>query len=178
VWNPDRIRARGPCGYNEVAKVREDDQEGDTGGSEIKGETGNALGSAFSIDVGSRFCEMDLVGRRILYFDFPFVDVVVGAGTGIGTGVAVLDVSVEPDKEDGPLIADMESDSNGFLAFPFSRASSCALANLNLAVIGVSVFSLDSLDEDSAGDDGRDRERERDGESAGVEGVLERWREE
>ena len=41
-------------------------------------------------------------------------------------------------------------------------------------MIGVSVFSLDSLDEDSAGDDGRDLERERDGESAGVEGVLER----
>lgn len=69
-------------------------------------------------------------------------------GTGIGTGVAVLDVSVEPDKEDGRLIEDMESGSNGFLEFPFSSACSCALASLNLAVCGVSVLSLDSLDEE------------------------------
>lgn len=135
------------------------------------GEAGKAVEPVFWSDVGF---SVDFVGSRILYFDLSFVDAVVGAGTGIGTGVAVLDVSVEPDKEDGTLIVDMESESNGFLVFPFSWASSCALANLNLAVIGVSVFSLDSLDEDSAGDDGLDCESERDGDSAGVEGVLER----
>jgi hypothetical protein len=126
----------------------------------------------FGSDVGFCPCEVGLMGCRILYFDFPFVDAVVGVGSGIGTGVAVLDVSVEPDREDGTLMVDMESESNGFLAFPFNFASSCAFANLNLAVIGVSVFSLDSLDDDSAGDDGRDCDREREGESAGVEGVL------
>jgi hypothetical protein len=112
-----------------------------------------------------------------LYLDFPFPEVV---GGGNGTGVAVLDVSVEPDKEDGTLMEDMERGSNGFLAFPFNFASSCAFANLNLAVCGVSVFSLDSLDEDWAGDDGREQDcdREWEGESAGVEGVRERqWEE-
>ena len=112
------------------------------------------------------------MGCRILYLSFPFVDV-VGAVAGIGTGVAVLDVSVEPDKEEGTLMEDMESGSSDF-EFAFSLASSLAFANLNLAVSGVSVFSLDSLEEDSAGEDGRDRDPERDGESAGVEGVLER----
>lgn len=107
-----------------------------------------------------------------MYFDFPFVG--AGGGVGIGTGVAVLDVSVEPDKEEGTLMADMERESGGFFAFPFNLASSRAFADLNPTVSGVSVFSLDSLDEDSAGDDGRDWDRERDGESAGVEGVLER----
>lgn len=78
-------------------------------------------------------------------------------------------MSVELDKED------MERGSNG-LALPFNFASSCAFANLNLAVCGVSVLSLDSLDEDGAGDDGRERDcdREREGERAGVEGVRER----
>ena len=111
-----------------------------------------------------------------MYLDFPFPDVVVGGDTDTGTGVAVLDVSVEPDKEDGTLIEDMESGSNGILALPFELASSCVFENLNLAVRGVSVFSLDSLDEDSAGDGGRERDcdRERDGERAGVEGVCER----
>ena len=59
--------------------------------------------------MGSRFCHVDFVGCRILYFDFPFVDVAVGTGAGIGTGVGVLDVSVEPDKEEGALMVDMES---------------------------------------------------------------------
>ena len=121
---------------------------------------------------------MGLGGCRILYFDFPFVDAVGRVDSGTGTGVTVLDVSVEPGREDGTLIVDMESESNGFLAFPFNFSSSCAFANLNLAVIGVSVFSLDSLDDDSAGDDGREWDREREGERAGVEGVLERYREE
>lgn len=83
-----------------------------------------------------------------MYLGFPFSDAVVGGGTGIGTGVAVLEVSVEPDKEEGTLMEDMESGSNGLFAFPFNLASSCAFANLNLAVCGVSVLSLDSLDED------------------------------
>lgn len=69
-------------------------------------------------------------------------------GAGIGIGVAVLDVSVEPDKEDGRLMEDMESGSNGFLGFPPDPMSPCAFASLNLAVCGVSVLSLDSLDED------------------------------
>ena len=111
------------------------------------------------------FSGEDFLGCRILYLDFPFSYVAWG---GTGTGVAVLDVSVELDKEDGTLMEDMERGSNGFLA------SSCAFANLNLAVCGVSVLSLDSLDEDGVGDDGRERE----GESAGVEGVRERWRDE
>lgn len=110
---------------------------------------------------------------RILHLDFPFVVAGV-ADAGIGTGVAVLDVSVELDKEEGTLMVDMESESKGILGFPFNLASSFAFANLNLAVTGVSVFSLDSLDEDSAGDDGRDCDRDREGERAGVEGVLER----
>lgn len=83
-----------------------------------------------------------------MYLDFPFPDVVMGGSFGIGIGVAVLEVSVEPDKEDGTLREDMERGSNGFLAFPFTLPSSCAFANLNLAVRGVSVLSLDSLDED------------------------------
>lgn len=83
-----------------------------------------------------------------MYLDFPLSDVVVGGGAGIGTGVAVLEVSVEPDNEEGTLMEDMESGSNGTFAFPFNLASSCAFANLNLAVCGVSVLSLDSLDED------------------------------
>lgn len=126
------------------------------------------------------FCGRDFPECRILYLDFPFPDVVVGEGTGTGTGVAVLDVSVEPDKEDGTLMEDIESGSNGILALPSNFTSSCAFADLNLAVCGVSVFSLDSLDEDSAGDDGREQDcdRERGGERAGVEGVSERWREE
>jgi hypothetical protein len=110
------------------------------------------------------------LGCRILYLDFPSLEVVSEGGTGIGTGVAVLDVFVEPDNEDGTLMEDMERGSNGLLAFPFNFASSCAFANLNLAVWGVSVLSLDSLDEEGVGDDGRERE----GESAGVEGVRER----
>ena len=167
MWNPERISARGPCGREEVASSREDD-DGDTEG------TGKPSASPFGRDVGFCFCKADFAGWRILYFDFAFADVVVEAGAGIGTGVAVLEVFVEPDKDEGSLMVDMERGSKGFLAFPFNFASSCALANLNLAVSGVSVFSLDSLEEDSAGDDGRDCGRERDGESAGVEGVLER----
>jgi len=126
--------------------------------------------------VGARFCGEDFLGCRILYLGLPFPDAVVGGGTGIGTGVAVLDVSVELGKEDGTLIEDIERGSKGILAFPFSFGSSCAFAALNLAVYGVSVFSLDSLDEDRAGDDCRERDcdREREGESAGVEGVRER----
>ena len=137
----------------------------------MSGGTDKAIESPFGSDVGP--CGEDLLECGILYFDFPFPDVVVG-GTGIG--VAVLDVSVELDKEDGTLIEDMERGSNGFFASPFNFASSCALENLNLAVRGVSVLSLDSLDEDGAGDDGRERDcdREREGESAGVEGVRER----
>ena len=161
--NEDRTNARGARGYDEVAKTPEDGEGDGEEGRDIDGETGKALESVLW---GDCFWKVGFVGRRALYFDF------VGAGAGTGTGVAVLDVSVEPDKEEGTLIADMESGSNGFLAFPSNCASSCVLANLDLAVIGVSVFSLDSLDEDSVGDDGRDCERE--GESAGVEGVLER----
>ena len=62
-----------------------------------------------------------------------------GGGVGIGAGVAALDVSVEPDKEDGMLMADMERELNGFLSFALDLASFCggrALANLNLAVSG------------------------------------------
>jgi len=126
--------------------------------------------------VGLCFRAEDLLGSRILYLDFPFPGVGVGGGTDIGTGVTVLDVSVEPDKEGETLMEDMERGSNGFLVFPFDFASSCALANLNLAVRGVSVLSLDSLDEERAGDDGREQDcdREWEGESAGVEGVRER----
>ena len=100
----------------------------------------------------------------------------MGGGISIGTGVAVLGVAVESDKEDGRLMEDMERGSSDFLAFPFSLVSPCAFANLNLAVRGVSVLSLDSLDEEGIGDDGREREcdREWEGESAGVEGVRER----
>ena len=75
----------------------------------------------------------------------------------------------------------MERGSSDFLVFPFSLVSPCAFANLSLAVRGVSVLSLDSLDEDGTGADGREREcdREWEGESAGVEGpVRERQTEE
>lgn len=174
MWNPDRISARGPRGYDEVVNTPENDEGDAEEGSEPRGGTGESLESPLEIDVGFCFWKVDFVGCRILYFGFPFVDVVVAADADIGTGVAVLDVSVELDKEEGTLRVDMESESKGILAFPFNLASSCAFANLDLAVTGVSVFSLDSLDEDSAGDDGRDCDRERDGESAGVEGVLER----
>lgn len=173
MWNPDRINARGPREYDGVVSTPEDGKGDAEEGSEPKGETGELLGSPLVSDVGFCFWKVDFMGCRILYFGFPFVDVVV-ADAGIGTGVAVLDVSVELDKEEGTLMVDMESGSKGILAFPFNLASSCAFANLNLAVTGVSVFSLDSLDEDPAGDDGRDCDREREGESAGVEGVLER----
>ena len=116
-------------------------------GSKINGWTGRAFELSFGSDVEFRFCEEDFLGCRILYMDFPFPDAVVG-GTCTGTGVGVLDVSVEPDKEDGRLIEDMESGSNEFFALPLNLASSCAFASLNLAVCGVSVLSLDSLDED------------------------------
>ena len=155
MWNPDRISARGPRGYDEVVSTPGDD-EGDTEeGSGPKGGTIESLELPLGSDVGFCFWKVDFVGCRILYFDFPSVDVVV-ADAGIGTGVGVLDVSVELDKEEGTLMVDIESGSKGILAFPFNLAFSCAFANLNLAVTGVSVFSLDSLDEDSAGDDGRD----------------------
>jgi len=140
------------------------------------GGMGGISNSPFGSDVGACFCGEVFLGCRILYIRWLFPDVIVGGGTGIGTGVAVLDVSVELDKEDGTLIEDMERGSKGILAFPFNLASSCTFEVLNLAVYGVSVFSLDSLDEDGAGDDGRERDcdREREGESAGVEGVRER----
>ena len=110
---------------------------------------------------------VDFVGRRILYSYSPFAGIVaMRAGVGIGTGVAALDPPVEPDK--GTLVVAVERGSKGFLAFTFNFASSCAFANLNLAGSGVSAFSLDSLDEDSTGDDGRDCGCGRDGESAGV----------
>ena len=172
MWYPDRINARGPCEYGEVARAAEDDG-GDAGeGSRTRG-TDRAFESPSESDVGFCLCGEDFLGCRILYLGFPFPDVV---GGGTGTGVAVLDVSVEPDKEDGTLMEDMERGSNGFLAVSFNFASSCAFANLNLAVRGVSVLSLDSLDEDGAGDDGREQDcdRELEGESAGVEGVRER----
>ena len=165
---PDRNSARGPEEYAEVVRTPGDDEGDAEEGSEINGGTGRTPKSSFGSDAGPRFCGEDLVVCRILYLDFPFPDVVVVGSTGIG--VAVLDVSAEPDKEDGTLMEDMERESNGILAFPFDFASSCAFANLNLAVYGVSVLSLDSLDEDGVGDDGRERE----GESAGVDGVRER----
>ena len=175
MWYPDRNSARGPCEYGEVARTPEGDD-----GDEISEGNGTAFESPFESEVRFSFWGGDFLGCRILYLDFPLSDVVAGGDTGTGIGVAVLDVSVEPDKEDGTLMEDMESGSNGILVFPLSPASSCAFANLNLAVRGVSVFSLDSLDEDWAGDDGRERdcERERDGDKAGVEGVCERWWEE
>lgn len=173
VWNPERIRARGPGGCDEVARTPDDDED-DADRSEIEGGMDRVLESPFGSGVEFCFWGLDFVGCRILYFSFPLAPVVVGGDAGIGTGVAVLDVFAEPDKESGTLIEDMESGSNGLLAFPFNLTSSCTLANLDLAVSGVSVFSLDSLDEDSAGDDGRECDRERDGERAGVEGVLER----
>jgi hypothetical protein len=175
VWYPDRNSARGPCEYGEVARTAEGDDDGTEEGSGISGGSGMAFESPFGGGVRFSFCGGDFLGCRILYLDFPLPDVVVG-DTGTGTGVAVLDVSVEPDNEEGTLMEDMESGSNGILGFPSDFASSCAFANLNFAVRGVSVFSLDSLDEDWAGDDGRERDcdRERDGERAGVEGVCER----
>lgn len=173
MWYPDRNNARGPCEYDEVTRTPEGDGGNTEEGFEINEGNGMALESPFGSEVRLSFCGGDFLGFRILYLDFPFPDVVVG-DTGTGTGVAVLDVSVEPDKEDGTLIEDMESGSKGILVF--NSASCCAFVSLNLAVRGVSVFSLDSLDEDWAGDDGRERdcERERDGERAGVEGVCER----
>ena len=145
-------------------------------GPEISGGIGRVPESPFGSNAGARFCGEDFLGCGILYLGLPFPGVAVGGGTSIGTGVAVLDVSVELDKEDGTLMEDMERGSKGILAFPFNFASPCAFAALNLAVYGVSVFSLDSLDEDGAGDDGRERDcdLEREGESAGVEGVRER----
>jgi len=157
------MNARGPEEYDDVTRMPEGDGSDTEEGSEINGGTGMAFDSPLGCNAGFCFSGEDFLGCRILYLDFP---VAVGGGTGIG--VAVLDVSVELDKEDGTLMEDMERESNGFLA------SSCAFANLNLAVCGVSVLSLDSLDEDGVGDDGRERE----GESAGVEGVRERWRDE
>lgn len=171
---PDRISARGLCGCDGVARVPEGD--GDmVEGSEIKEWTDSVFGSTVRSDAGFSFCGEDFLGPRILYLDFPFPDVAVGV-TGTGMGVAVLDVSVELDREDGTLMADMERESKVSLAFPFNFASPCVLPNLNLAVRGVSVLSLDSLDEDRAGDDGREQDcdREWEGESAGVEGVRER----
>ena len=121
----------------------------------------------------ARFWGEDFLGFRILYLGLAFPDIDLGGSTGIGAGVTVLDVSDELHKEDGTLIEDMERASKGIFIFPFNIASPCAF---NLAVYGVSVFSLDSLDEDGAGDDGRERDcdREREGERAGVEGVRER----
>jgi hypothetical protein len=55
--------------------------------------------------MGCCFCVVILMECRISF-----------SGVGIGTGVTILDVSVEPDKEDGTLMADMERESNGFLA--------------------------------------------------------------
>ena len=173
---PDRNSARGLCEYDEVAKTAEGDDDEIGEGFEISEENGMAPESPFGSEVRFSFCGGDFLGCRILYLDFPLLDVVVGGDTGTGTGVAVLDVSVEPDKEDGTLMEDIESGSNGILAFPFKFASSWAFASLNLAVRGVSVLSLDSLDEDWAGEDGRERDcdREWDGERDGVEGVCER----
>ena len=104
---------------------------------------------------------------------FSFVDAIVGVGAGIGTGIAVLDVSIEPDREGTPMV-DSKRGSKQFLAFLFDFASSCAFMNPNLTVSGVSVFSLDSVGRESVGGDGRYCGRERDGEGAGVEGTLER----
>jgi len=173
VWYPDRISARGPRGYDEVARATDDDGSDTDEGSGTSGGACRALEPPFGSDVGFCLCGEDFPGCRILYLGFPFPDVEGGV---TGTGVAVLDVSVEPDKEDGTLMDDMERGSNGFLALPFNFASSCAFVNLNLAVCGVSVLSLDSLDEDGAGDEGREQDcdREWEGESAGVEGVRER----
>ena len=97
----------------------------------------------------------------------------MGVGAGISTGIAVLDVSIEPDREGTPMV-DIKRGSKRFLAFPFDFASSCAFANPNLTVSGVSVFSLDSVDRESVGGDDRYCGRERDEEGAGVEGTLER----
>jgi len=148
VRYPDRNSVRGLCEYDEVAKTAEggDDETGE--GFEISEGNGIAPESPFGSEVRFNFCGGDFLGCRILYLDFPFPDIVVEGDTGTGTGVAVLDVSVEPDKEDGTLMEDMESGSNGILAFPFNFGSSWAFANLNLAVRGVSVLSLDSLDEE------------------------------
>ena len=107
--NEDRINARGARGYGEVAKTQEDGEGDGEEAREIDGEAGEALESVLW---GDCFWKAGFVGCCALYFDF------VGAGAGADTGVAVLDVSVEPDKEEGTLIADMESVSNGFLAFP------------------------------------------------------------
>ena len=52
--------------------------------------------------------------------------------------MAVLDLSVELDKEDGTLMEDTERGSKGILVFPLNFASPCAFAALNLAVDGVS----------------------------------------
>jgi len=130
---------RGPREFGEVARALRDD-----GGSDIRGGSGSSPKSSSGSDVGFCFRGENFLGRRILYLDFPLPDVVV-TDTGIGIGVAVLDVSVEPDKEEGRLMVDMERGSNGFLVFPFNP---CVFANLNLAVSGVSVLSLDSLDEE------------------------------
>ena len=115
MWNPDRISTRRPCGYDEVVKTPGDDEVDTEEGSRV---TGKVPESGLWSEVGFCFCRVGIAGCRILYVGFPFVDAAVGAGAGIGTGVAVLDVSVESDKEDGRLIVDMESESNGFLAFP------------------------------------------------------------
>jgi len=161
-----------------VIKTPEDCDGNTEEGPETSGGIGRVFKSPFGSDSGVCFWGEDFLGCRIL-LGLTFPNIVVGS-TGIGTGVAVLDVSVELDKEDGTLMEDMERGSKGILTFPFGFAFPCAFAALNLAVYGVSVFSLDSLDEDGAGDDGRERDcdREREGESAGVEGVRERWRDE
>ena len=115
VSNPGRISVGGFCGYGEVVNTP-DDGGGDTEeGSEIKGGIGK---SPFGSDVG--FCSraVVLVEWCILYLGIPFAGVVAGGGVGIGTDVAVRDVSVEPEKVDGTMIADRERGSNpGFLAF-------------------------------------------------------------
>jgi len=161
-----------------VIKTPEDCDGNTEEGPETSGGIGRVFKSPFGSDAGVCFWGEDFLGCRIL-LGLTFPNIVVGS-TGIGTGVAVLDVSVELDKEDGTLIEDMERGSKGILTFPLDFVSPCAFAALNLAVYGVSVFSLDSLDVDGAGDDGRERDcdREREGESAGVEGVRERWRDE
>ena len=122
---------RGPEEYDGVPRALEDDNSDVEGGSEISGGSGRVFESPLG-----RFCFRgeDFLGCRILYLGFPFPEVVVGGGTGIGTGVAVLEVSAELGKEDGPLMEDMERGSNGFPGFPFHFASSCAFANLYLAV--------------------------------------------
>ena len=167
MLNPDRISVGGFCGYDEVINTPDDDGGGTEEGSEIK----RGIGSPFGSDVGFCFCAVVLVEWCILYLGFPFAGVIAGGGVGIGTGVAVLGVSGtgQGRRDDGSRHRERIERRLGICA---QFGTLLYFSELESGGKRVSFLSLNSLGGDSARDDGCDREQ--DGESTGVGGVLER----